>query len=299
MPDWTSWQERINHIAFPQERIRIGVVGKYIDNGAHSMADSYISICHALIHAGAELSTAVDISWLDAKEFEQDDNACAQLDAFHGVIIPGGFGASGVEGKIRAISYVRKKNIPCFGLCYGLHLAAVEFARNVCNLHGAHTTEVNPNTEHPIIDILPIQKEILQDKRYGGTMRLGAYKATLKKGSKVHALYQRACEKEVDEVWERHRHRYEVNPDYVSLLEKHGFIFSGHHVRSDGTQLMEFAEIPTHRFFIGTQAHPEFKSQFGYPNPLFYGFVSACKEYVQEIQDTKTQIQDKQKEQMG
>ena len=282
-PNWTTWIECLDHITHPEVRLRVAIIGKYLDIGTHMLADSYISIYHALIHAGAELTAAVDITWLDAKDFESDQEKCTELNGFDGVIVPGGFGASGVEGKINAISFVRRNNIPFLGLCYGLHLAAVEYARSVCNLQGAHTTEVDPNAEHPIIDVLPMQKKLLEDQRYGGTMRLGAYKATLKPGSLVQALYQKMHEEtKITEVWERHRHRYEVNPAYVDILERAGFIFSGFHQRADGTKLMEFGEIPTHRFFVGTQPHPEFKSQFGHPNPLFYGFVNACKEYAQE-----------------
>ncbi len=277
-PDWSVWQECVMHIDNPPKRVSIAIIGKYIDNGAFSMTDSYISICHALVHAGAELNVGVDITWIDAKLFEYDKKKLSDLDAFDGVLVPGGFGTTGVEGKINAIEYVRMHNIPYMGLCYGLQLAVVEYARNVCSLAGAHTTEVDPQTQHPIVDILPLQKEILQSHRYGGTMRLGSYEASLKSGTQIHALYQPARGAEITSVCERHRHRYEVNPSYVPLLERNGLVFSGHHVRADGTKLMEFVELPSHRFFVATQAHPEFKSRLGNPNPLFLGFVRACNE---------------------
>lgn len=275
-PDWTSWQECVDHIDHPPKRVSIAIIGKYIDSGSFSMTDSYISICHALVHAGAQLNVGVDITWIDAKLFEQDEKKLADLERFDGVLVPGGFGTSGVEGKIKAIEYVRINNIPYMGLCYGLQLAAIEFARHVCNLTGAHTTEVHPETPHPIIDVLPLQREVLQAHRYGGTMRLGAYEATLRSGTRVHGLYQNAQGPEVTVVHERHRHRYEVNPVYVPILERFGLIFSGYHIRVDDTHLMEFVELPSHPFFVATQAHPEFKSRLGHPNPLFLGFVQAC-----------------------
>ena len=278
-PDWSSWQERVHHIEHPEKKIAVAIIGKYLVNGSFSMTDSYISICHALIHAGAELNAGVDITWIDAERFETNPEKLSDLQSFDGVIIPGGFGNSGVEGKIKAIEYVRTHDIPFVGLCYGLQLATVEFARNVCGLKDAHTTEVNPKTPYPIIDVLPLQKELLQANQYGGTMRLGAYEATLKAGTLVHQLYQKAQQKsEVKVVYERHRHRYEVNPAFVPVLEKKGLLFSGRHVRADDTNLMEFLELPGHPFFVATQAHPEFKSRLGNPNPVFAGFVAACAE---------------------
>ena len=278
-PNWSEWQECVDHIEHPERKVKVAIIGKYISNGAFSMTDSYISICHALTHAGAELNAGVDITWIDSKLFESDENKLKTLSEFDGIIIPGGFGDVGVEGKIKAIGYARINNVPFIGLCYGLQLAAVEFARNVCHLTDAHTTEVNPETPYPIIDILPLQKELLKSHRYGGTMRLGSYEAELKPDTLVYSLYgDSETENGVKMVYERHRHRYEVNPQYVSQLEQKGFVFSGIHTRADGTKLMEFVELPleTHTFFVATQAHPEFKSRLGNPNPLFLGFVRAC-----------------------
>jgi len=182
--------------------------------------------------------------------------------------VPGGFGASGVEGKILAIKFVRENNIPFLGLCYGFQLAVVEFARNVCNLKNAHTTEVNPNTPHPVIDLLPWQKELLKENKYGATMRLGGQIVRIKKGTLAYRLYQK------EEVIERFRHRYEVNPNYIEILEKNGFIFSGFSKKEEN--IMQIGELSNHKFFIGTQFHPEFTSRALKPNPLFYGFVKAC-----------------------
>ena len=211
-----------------------------------------------------------------------------------------------MEGKIKAIEFARKNNIPFLGLCYGMQLAVVEFARNVCSLKDANTTEVNPRTKYPVIDILPTQKKLIQESKYGGTMRLGAYVAVLKKGSNVFNLYEKSgrinedrkklnelkiskekfrlgLEKEKNVISERHRHRYEVNPKFISILEKKGMVFSGYHVRMDGTKLMEFLELPKLKFFCGTQSHPEFKSRLGNVAPLFIGFVKAAAITISQI----------------
>lgn len=274
-PDWQSWQNLVNTIKNPPAKISIAIVGKYLDIGDFSLTDSYVSIYQALVHAGAQHEVGISIHWINAQIFETHPERLSELAQFDGVIIPGGFGNAGVEGKIAAINYIRNHNIPFLGLCYGMQLAAVEFARNLCAMKNAHTTEVNAQTDYPIIDILPMQKELLADQAYGGTMRLGSYTATVKPESKVAQLYAAGTG---STVAERHRHRYEVNPQFVPILEKQGLSFSGYHERADGTRLMEFLELPEHPFFIATQAHPEFKSRLGNPNPLFAGFVQACIE---------------------
>ncbi len=278
-PDWSRWQQLVTSIKKPHKRITIAIVGKYFDVGDFSLTDSYLSIYQALIHASAECDAGVTIQWIDAKTFEADPAQLQRLDACHGVIIPGGFGASGVEGKIAAISYVRTHAIPYLGICYGMQLAAVEYARTVCGLVGAHTAEVDATTPHPIIDLLVTQKLVMDNQDYGGTMRLGAYSAVVTPGSLVERLYRAAGRlHEGNMVFERHRHRYEVNPAYVALLESQGLHFSGYHASSGGVKLMEFLEVPQHPFFVATQAHPEFKSRLGNPNPLFFGFVQAAIE---------------------
>ncbi len=290
-PDWSAWQERTAVLQQSEYKVRIAIVGKYLDSGDFSLTDSYLSICHALQHAGAARKTGVDITWIDAKNYEKDTAQVEELKNFDGVIIPGGFGNSGIEGKVNAINFVRTNNIPFIGLCYGMQLAAIEFARNICNLKDAHTTEVNEQTPYPIIDLLPLQKKLIKDNRYGGTMRLGGYTAQIKENSHVFTLYKDAQRLEKENgnwyVTERHRHRYEVNPKYVSILEQHGLIFSGTHERQDGTTLMEFLELPEHIFFVATQAHPEFTSRLMDPNPLFYGFVAACQENSAMTNDAK------------
>jgi len=188
------------------------------------------------------------------------------LDGFDGIIVPGGFGKTGIEGKIMAIQYAREKGIPFLGLCLGLQLAVVEFARNVCGLKNAHSTEFDPNTPHPVIDLLPEQKEILKRSRYGATMRLGGQTVKIKPGTLAYNLYGRT------EVIERFRHRYEINPRYVEILESKGFVFSG---MTPDNRIMQIGEIPEHPFFIGSQFHPEFTSRVLKPNPLFNGFIRA------------------------
>jgi len=300
-PDWHEWKKLVDNILAPKKTIKVAIVGKYIDIGDYALADSYLSINQALMHAGASLNAGIEINWLDSKLFENSKSSLSQLKNYDGIIVPGGFGSSGVEGKINAINFARINKIPYLGLCYGLQLAVVEFARNVCNLKDAHTTEVNAKAKSPVIDVQPAQREILEKNMYGGTMRLGAYAAILKDKTQILKLYEETGrlkddEKRINElmkdksqafrigllergkkiVLERHRHRYEVNPKYVDLLEKNGMIFSGYYERFDKTKLMEYIELSNHPFFIGTQSHPEFKSRLGNPSPLFYGFVKSA-----------------------
>ncbi len=299
-PNWQEWKKLVGNILNPKKTVKIAIVGKYIDIGDYNLADSYISINQALMHAGASLNVGVEINWLDSKVFEKDKKSLNELKSYNGIIVPGGFGASGVEGKINAINYARVNKIPYLGLCYGLQLAVVEFARNVCGLKDAHTTEVSPKTSAAVIDVQPAQREILEKSMYGGTMRLGAYAAILKDKSQILKLYQetgrlKEDEKRIQElmkdksqafrlgileknkktVLERHRHRYEVNPKFVDLIQKNGMIFSGYYERFDKTKLMEYIEL-SGQSFRATQSHPEFKSRLGNPSPLFVGFVKDC-----------------------
>jgi CTP synthase len=300
-PDWSGWQKLVGNILNPKKTIKVAIVGKYIDIGDYALADSYLSINQSLLHAGASLNIGVEIDWLDSKKFEDNKKNLDELNNYDGIIVPGGFGSSGVEGKILAANFARVNKIPYLGLCYGLQLAVVEFARNVCGLKGANSTEINPKTSSPVIDVQPAQKEILEKSMYGGTMRLGQYAAVLRDKSQILKLYEETGRLKEDEkrilglqkdksqafrlgileknrkiVLERHRHRYEVNPKFVDLLEKNGMVFSGYYERFDRTKLMEYIEIPKNDFFIGTQSHPEFKSRLGNPSPLFYGFLKAC-----------------------
>ncbi|MCE7738875.1 MAG: hypothetical protein GPJ50_05820 [Candidatus Heimdallarchaeota archaeon] len=199
---------------------------------------------------------------------EEDSRKLSNLNKLDGIIVPGGFGLSGIDGKLLTIKYAHEHGIPYLGLCLGMQLAVVEYARNVCNLKNAHSTEADKKTPYPVIDFIPEQVKILQESRYGATMRLGAYPAILKQGTLIQKLYGK------NKVYERHRHRYEVNPEYVKKMEKCGIVFSG--CSPDGV-LMEFMELPDHPYFVATQAHPEFKSRPMKPSPLFDGLIKAAK----------------------
>ena len=294
VPNWSEWEKLVKSIENPSKKVKIAMVGKYVTTGSFSLSDSYMSINSALSHAGANLDAGIEINWIDAGKLET--GSADILNGYDGIIIPGGFGSSGVEGKINAIRFARENGLPFLGLCYGMQLATVEFARNVCGMHGANTTEVDAKTKYPVIDILPSQKALLEHSRYGGTMRLGAYAAILKK-SKVFDLYSNGRMRNDEKVskflepfrigvmkvgenfvLERHRHRYEVNPKFIQEIEKEGLVFPGFHRRDDGTNLMEFIELQKHPYFVATQAHPEFKSRLEDPAPLFLGFVKACAE---------------------
>ena len=208
------------------------------------------------------------IEWLNVEEFEKAENL-PKLSQYDGIIIPGGFGNRGVEGKIAAIKYCRENKIPFLGICYGMQLMVVEFARHIAGLKEAHTTEVNPKTPYKVIDILPEQKEKMAQKNYGGSMRLGAYDANIKKGTIAYSAYKK------EKISERHRHRYEVNPDFIQKLEEKGIVFSG---QSGNKRLMEIAELSksVHPFFVGAQFHPEFKSRPLDPHPLFLKFIEVA-----------------------
>jgi len=262
-----EWKRFIEKVESIKKVVKVGIVGKYFDVGRFRLPDSYISVIEAVKHASWHNNRKPIIDWIDSKTFEENKENLSALDKVDGIIVPGGFGKTGIEGKIMAIEYARKNNIPFLGLCLGLQLAVVEFARNVCGLKGAHSAEIDPDTPYPVIDLLPEQKEILKESKYGATMRLGGQLVKIKPGTLAHRLYGRI------EVVERFRHRYEINPEYVDILEAHGFVFSG--MTPDG-RIMQIGEIPEHRFFIGSQFHPEFTSRVLKPNPLFNGFIQAC-----------------------
>ncbi len=261
-PNWREWESTIEKMQNPLKEVNIALVGKYLDIGEYQLKDSYISVNEALKHAGAKQEVKVNIHWVDSKSIEKN---MADLSKYQGILIPGGFGSIGVQGKMQAIKYARENKIPFLGLCFGLQLAVVEFARNICNLD-AHSTEISPEIPHKIIDMLPDQEQITNK---GGTMRLGSYKAIIQKGTKVWDIYQS------DDVYERHRHRYEVNPKYHAMLEDKGLLLSG---KSPDGKLVEFIELPDHPFFVATQAHPEFKSSLMKPAPLFNAFIQATKQ---------------------
>lgn len=266
--DLKKWKKFVKKIKNLNKTVKIGIVGKYFDIGEFQIPDSYVSVIEAVKHAAWHNDVKPKIEWIDSKVFEKNKEKLSLLDKMDGVIVPGGFGGSGVEGKISAIEYVRKNNIPYLGLCFGLQLVVVEFARNVCGLRGAHTTEVNPKTKYPVIDFLPWQKKLIKQKKYGATMRLGGQVVMINKDTLAHKLYGK------EKVVERFRHRYEVNPEYTKTLEKNGLVFSGR--SSKEKNIMQIAELPDHKLFISSQFHPEFTSRPVKPNPLFDGFIKAC-----------------------
>ncbi len=265
-----DWEKRVRRIKGAKGTIKIGIVGKYFKTGDYVLSDAYISVIEALKHAACTVGRKVELTWIASTDFEEDPKRLRILRKYDGILIPGGFGSRGIEGKIRVIEYCRKNQVPYFGLCYGMQLAVIEYARHVAGLPQAHTTEVNPRTADPVVDIMPEQKENLRKKNYGATMRLGQYEAQLASRTLSARAYG------ATRILERHRHRYEVNPQYVSRLKEAGMIFSA--TSPDGV-LMEIAELPqsVHPFFLATQFHPEFQSSLLSPHPLFVAFLEACK----------------------
>lgn len=259
-PDLTDWQAMLDALRTPVQTVKIAMVGKYVE-----LHDSYISVNEALKHGGIETHSAVDIHWIDSESLEGENvNLDEILGDMDGILVPGGFGSRGIEGKIKACNYARTNNIPYLGICLGMQISIIEFARNVLGLSGANSAEINPETPYPVIDILPEQKDVTD---MGGTMRLGQYPCALNPESKSYALYGASM------IYERHRHRYEVNNDYRNDLLAGGMIFAG---TSPDNHIVEMVEIPTHPWFVACQFHPEFKSRPNKPHPLFRGFVTAA-----------------------
>jgi len=264
-----NWQNLVKTIKEAKYDVNIGIVGKYFTTGDFILSDSYISVIEAVKHAGWYHKSNVNIKWLNSEKYERNPKTIQELKKFDGIIIPGGFGKRGMEGKIKTVEFCRKNKIPYLGLCLGMQLAVVEFARNVCKLNKAHTTEVDPYTKYPVIDVMPEQKANLKDNRYGGSMRLGVYRCQLVKNTKARKSYR--CQ----EVLERHRHRYELNNDFRDILEKSGLTMAG--INSE-KNLVEIIELKDHPFFMGSQFHPEFKSRPLRPHPLFRDFIKAAIE---------------------
>lgn len=255
--DMTEWIDLVNKVQNLSEKVTIGLVGKYV-----SLQDAYLSVAESLRHAGYAYDADVEIKWIHAEDVTEA-NVAELLSSVDGILVPGGFGDRGVEGKISAIKYARENNVPFLGICLGMQLASIEYARNVLGLEGAHSAELDPQTPYPVIDLLPEQKDV---EDMGGTLRLGLYPCKLVAGSLAEATYQEPV------VYERHRHRYEFNNEYREQMEKAGFIFSG--TSPDG-RLIEIIELSDHPFFIASQFHPEFKSRPTRPQPLFREFIGA------------------------
>ncbi len=266
--DMRAWKNFVTRVLDGKKNLSIAVVGKYFDSGDFVLSDAYLSVIEALKFSAAKLGVHLSVKWVNSKEFEESAARVRSLAKYDGILVPGGFGETGIEGKIKAIRFARENRIPYFGLCYGMQLAVIEYARNVAGLKEANTAEINPDAKHLVVGIMNEQKKLLAENRYGGTMRLGSYPAYLKRGTIARKAYG------AEIVEERHRHRYEVNPEYVGALEKAGLVFSG--VSPNGV-LMEIAELPRtkHPFFLGTQFHPEFKARPLAPHPLFTAFLEA------------------------
>lgn len=257
-PDLTDWKAMVQALRNPTKEVNIALVGKYIQ-----LHDAYISVVEALKHGGIASQATVNIKWVDSEQVTQE-NAAEIFNGIDGILVPGGFGDRGIEGKITAIWYARTNQIPFLGLCLGMQLSIVEYARHAVGYKNAHSIELDPNTSHPVIDLMPDQNDI---EDIGGTLRLGSYPCILDKTTKAYALYGE------ETIHERHRHRYEVNNDYRKVLTETGLTLSG---LSPDSRIVEMVELKDHPFFIGTQAHPELKSRPNRPHPLFRGFVEAA-----------------------
>jgi CTP synthase len=268
VPDLKKWNTFLKNLNNPSNAINIALVGKYVE-----LKDSYISIAEALIHAGANNQTKINLHWIHSSKIEKN-NSSSELENMDGVLVAPGFGERGIEGKIASVKYARENNIPFLGICLGMQCAVVEFARNVMSLDDANTTEIKADCSSPVINMMKEQKQL---KNMGGTMRLGSYECDIKKGTLLEKVYNH------QEISERHRHRYEFNNDYKEEFEKNGMVFSG---KNNENQLMETIELPTHPWFIGVQYHPEYKSTVENPHPLFIGFVKAGLAYSKDKNTT-------------
>jgi len=256
--DWSGWKRIVDGIVSPREIAKIAMCGKYAE-----LADSYVSVNEALKHAGSACDARVQIDWIETEVFENDPSGCSALSRFDGILVPGGFGSRGTEGKIAALKYAREHDLPTLGICFGFQLAVVEFSRHL-GMNGANSTEIDPHTPYPVIDLMPEQRGV--DSK-GATMRLGAHEIRITSNTKANLLYGR------DVISERHRHRYEVNPDYLDRIVNGGGVFSGRSI--DGTR-MEIFELPSKFYYVSTQFHGEFKSRPGKPSPPYYGLIKAA-----------------------
>lgn len=267
--DLSKWKKLVKTIKTVTKPVKIALVGKYFQTGSFTLSDSYISVIEALKHGAWANNLKPEFSWINSEDFEKNYKKTEILKEFDGVVIPQGWGSRGVEGKINAIRYLRENKIPYLGLCFGMQMAVIEFARNVCGLKNANSEEVNSKTKYPIVHIMPNQKEYLEKYQYGGTIRLGSYPCKLAKNSIIKNIYKK------DLIHERHRHRYEFNDKYKNMLKSKGLVLSG--TSPDG-KLVEVIELPksVHPFFVGTQFHPEYKSRPLSPHPIFVEFIRSC-----------------------
>lgn len=273
--DMQDWKAFVQNIQNPKGEVKIGIVGKYFGSGDFILTDSYISVLESIKHASYFWNKKPIISWLDAGAYEKNQKSLEELDNYDGIIVPGGFGNRGVEGKIKAIQYCRENKIPMLGLCLGLQLSVIEFARNVAGIKDATSKEFDPKAKSPVIDVMEEQKKMLEMRHYGGTMRLGAYDCEIQPNTISHKAYQDWAGKQSGPyiISERHRHRYEVNNNYRKQLEEKGLVIAGINPKSN---LVEIIEAKSHPFFVASQFHPEFKSRPLKPHPLFKQFIKAA-----------------------
>lgn len=278
MKQWSGLVSRIHSVRLQPTPLEIAVVGKYFETGSFQLSDVYVSVIEALKHASWANKAKINLNWISSQRIEKE-GAAKVLAGYSGIVVPGGFGSRGVDGLIETVKYARTKNIPYLGLCYGMQLATIEFARHVAKIRNAHTTEVEENIKHAVIHIMPEQEKMLLKREYGATMRLGAWDCVITPGTKTEKAYQKGGwlkiggrGKSANTISERHRHRYEFNNEYRERLEEAGLVISG--TSPDG-QLVEIVELPNHPFFVGTQFHPEFKSRPFSPHPLFVEFIRA------------------------
>ena len=266
--DLVAWRALLDRVANVKREVRIGVIGKYFSTGDFILSDAYLSVLEAIKHAAWATGQKPVIEWLNSEAYEKDPKKLSELAKFDGILIPGGFGSRGIEGKIAAINYARKKKIPYLGLCYGMQCAVIEFARTELGWKDANTAEIDPKSSHQVIHLMDDQTEKLKGKGVGGTLRLGAYPCNLAKGTASRKAYGE------DNISERHRHRYEFNNEYRAELEKAGLVIAG---TSPDDRLVEIVEVKDHPFFVGVQFHPEFQSRPLSPHPLFVEFVKAAR----------------------
>ena len=275
---YSKWKEKVEGIKKLKQEINIGIVGKYFKSGNFDLKDSYVSVLEAVNHSCWEFGIKPNIHWIVSDELEKNPKMLEELGKLDGIIVPQGWGSRGSEGKILAIKYVRENKIPYLGLCYGMQMAVIEYARNVLNLKDANSEEINPKSKNKVIHLMDSQKKLIEKKEYGGTIRLGSYPCSVDLKSLLYSTYKKygnGLYHTLPDIDERHRHRYEFNNEYRELFEKSDMKLVG---KSPDGLLIEAVEISKekHPFFIGTQYHPELKSRFLEPHPLFLGFVKAC-----------------------
>lgn len=275
-PELSRWKEFLDKLKYPKSKVTIGLIGKYIE-----LQDAYKSILEAFVHAGALNECKVQVVNVHS-EFITEENVSEKLGNLDGLLVAPGFGLRGIEGKITAVRYARENGLPFFGICLGMQMAVIEFARNVLGIKDAHSTEMNPHTPHPVIDLMEAQKSITAK---GGTMRLGAYPCTIKSSSLAHKIY------DTEHISERHRHRWEFNNAYLDQFEAAGMVASG---KNHDTQLVEIVELSSHPFFIGVQYHPELKSTVENPHPVFVHFIKAAKAFAEKKETVKSPVMQKE-----